>query len=58
MCTSLVGIYFRSGDGQEAHGRALPRRHPLVGVLVVLAAEADVALADAQQIDADAHVGS
>lgn len=47
-----------SGDGQKAHGSALPRRHPLVGMLVVLAAEADVAPADAQQIYSDAHVRS
>ena len=45
------------GDGQDSYGRALPGLHPLLGVLIVLAAEADVPLADANQVDPDAHVG-
>lgn len=46
-----------SGDGKDADDCALPRHHPMMGVLIVLAAEADVTLAQTKQVDPDAHVG-
>ena len=43
-------------DGQDADDCALPWHHPVMRVLIVLAAETDITLAQAQQVNTYAHV--